>query len=96
MEEKFALAALAALAQPTRLTVYRLLASRLPDGMGQTRIAAECGTPRNTMSVHLAVLVTAGLVEAERHGRDVTYRACIGAARAAFAFVIGEDEAEPG
>ena len=62
MESEDAILALAALAQPTRLDVFRLLVKREPEGMAAGDIAKALAVPQNTMSAHLAILSRAGLV----------------------------------
>lgn len=69
------LAALTALAQPTRLATFRLLAAREPDGMASGAIAQSLQAPQNTISAHLNVLTHAGLVSSARRGRSIVYRA---------------------
>lgn len=75
MDDNAALAALAALAQPTRLQVFRLLVSHAPVGLPAGEAAAVLGVPQNTLSSHLSILAHAGLVQAERQGRSMIYRA---------------------
>jgi ArsR family transcriptional regulator, arsenate/arsenite/antimonite-responsive transcriptional repressor len=75
MDNKGAIAALAALAQPTRLQVFRLLVSHAPVGLPAGQAATALGVPQNTLSSHLAILAHAGLVRAERQGRSIIYRA---------------------
>lgn len=75
MENKSAIAALAALAQSTRLDSFRLLVRHEPDGLPAGEIARLVGVPQNTMSSHLAILSRAGLVRAERQSRSIHYRA---------------------
>ena len=75
MELNAAVDALAALAQPTRLEVFRLLVARGPAGRRAGDIAAELGLAPATLSFHLAALRHAGLVECERSGRERVYRA---------------------
>ncbi|MBV2149383.1 metalloregulator ArsR/SmtB family transcription factor [Sphingobium sp. AS12] len=75
MENESAIAALAALAQSTRLDSFRLLVRHEPDGLPAGEIARLVGVPQNTMSSHLAILSRAGLVRSERHSRSVHYRA---------------------
>jgi ArsR family transcriptional regulator len=59
------------LASPVRLEIVH----RLADGpLEVSRLAAEIGASQPNASQHLAVLRTAGLVEAERHGREIRYR----------------------
>jgi ArsR family transcriptional regulator len=75
MDNVEAVAALAALAQPTRLDTFRLLVSREPDGVPAGELARLIEVPQNTMSAHLAVLAHAGLVKGERQSRSIIYRA---------------------
>ena len=60
-----------ALADPSRREVLRLL-QRGPLTAGE--LAGHFDVSKPTMSAHFAVLVDAGLIEAERHGRSITYR----------------------
>lgn len=75
MDDTRTITALAALAQPTRLTTFRLLVAREPEGIPAGKLARLAGVPQNTMSAHLSVLVRAGLVAGERHSRSIIYRA---------------------
>ncbi|MEH2609315.1 ArsR/SmtB family transcription factor [Bradyrhizobium sp. AZCC 1693] len=75
METTDAIAALAALAQSTRLDVFRLLVRHEPDGLSAGDIAKALAVPQNTMSSHLSVLSRAGLVSAQRFSRSIVYRA---------------------
>ena len=75
METEHAILALAALAQSTRLEVFRLLARHEPDGLAAGDIARALAVPQNTMSSHLSILTRAGLVSSERHSRSIIYRA---------------------
>ena len=75
MEIKAVVDALAALAQQTRLSVYRLLVEAGPDGMAAGRIGEELGLPAPTLSFHLAHLARAGLVRSRQDGRFVIYSA---------------------
>jgi ArsR family transcriptional regulator len=68
-------AALAALAQPTRLETFRLLVRHEPDGLPAGEVARQLNIPQNTMSTHLAVLTRAGLAIGERYSRSIVYRA---------------------
>lgn len=67
--------ALAALAQPTRLAVYRLLVARGPDGMAAGEVAAKLKASPATLSFHFRTLSHAGLVEGRQEGRFVYYAA---------------------
>ena len=75
MESETANLALAALAQSTRMDVFRLLVKHEPAGLAAGDIAKALAVPQNTMSSHLAVLSRAGLVTAQRFSRSIVYRA---------------------
>jgi ArsR family transcriptional regulator len=75
MESEQAILALAALAQSTRLGVFRLLVKHEPNGLAAGEIARAIAVPQNTMSAHLAILARAGLVIGERQSRSIIYRA---------------------
>lgn len=75
MEIKDAVTALAALAQETRLTVYRALVQAGPDGLAAGRIADSLGVPAATLSFHLKELGNAGLIASRQSGRFVIYSA---------------------
>jgi ArsR family transcriptional regulator, arsenate/arsenite/antimonite-responsive transcriptional repressor len=75
MDSQEVIAALSALAQPTRLDTFRLLVSREPDGIAAGELARMMAIPQNTMSTHLSILARAGLVRGERHSRSIIYRA---------------------
>ena len=70
-----AIETLTALAQPTRLTVFRRLIKVYPDQIIAGEIARACKVPHNTMSTHLALLARAGLITARREGRMMYYTA---------------------
>jgi DNA-binding transcriptional ArsR family regulator len=74
MNEKAAVAALAALAQEARLRVFRALVGAGPEGMTPGALSAMLDIPSSTLSFHLKELVHAGLVAAEREGRNLHYR----------------------
>lgn len=73
METRQALAALAALANATRLDVFRLLVRRGPLGLPAGEIAAELGVAPSTLSPHLAQLERAGLAASWRDERRIFY-----------------------
>ena len=88
MESSAAISALAALAQSTRLDVFRLLVKREPEGVAAGELARLVGVPQNTMSAHLAVLSRAGLVFGERHSRSIVYRASLAAFQEVALFLL--------
>lgn len=75
MENKEAVLALAALAQPTRLQAFRLLVQHEPEGLAAGELARLTQVPQNTLSAHLSVLSRANLVTSERRSRSIVYRA---------------------
>ena len=75
METEDAIVGLAALAQSTRLDVFRLLVKHEPEGLAAGDIAKTLAVPQNTMSAHLSILSRAGLVSAQRFSRSIVYRA---------------------
>jgi len=77
MDEKAAVASLAALAQDARLRVFRALIGAGPAGMTPGALSAMLDIPNSTLSFHLKELVHAGLVGAEREGRNLHYRPAI-------------------
>ena len=88
MESEQAISAFAALAQPTRLDVFRLLMEHEPDGLPAGEVARQMDVPHNTMSTHLAILTRAGLIEADRQSRSIIYRAKLDAVRALAGFLV--------
>ncbi len=75
MEKPHAIAALAALAQDSRLDVFRLLVQAGTDGLPAGQIAERLGMPPNSLSFHLNQLRHAGLVTFRRESRSLIYAA---------------------
>jgi ArsR family transcriptional regulator len=75
MEAKQAVQALGALAQDTRLGIYRLLVQAGPEGMAAGSIGEKLDLPPATLSFHLAGLTRAGLARSRQEGRFVIYSA---------------------
>lgn len=75
MEEDLVIKALAALAQPVRLRVFRALVVAGPEGRTPGVLADSLAVPAATLSFHLKELVHAQLISQERGGRNLTYRA---------------------
>ena len=75
METIRAIDALAALAQASRLAVYRLLVEQGPEGLPAGAIGEKLDLPPATLSFHLAHLARTGLVRGRQEGRFVIYSA---------------------
>lgn len=75
MEIQQAVTALAALAHPMRLQIFRALVVAGPDGLNPGLLAEQLQLPAATLSFHLKELSHAGLADAERDGRFLRYRA---------------------
>lgn len=73
MKSEDAVLALGALAQESRLAIYRLLVKRGPDGYSPTDLVEKIGIPAPTLSFHLKELQRAGLIAPRREGRFLYY-----------------------
>jgi DNA-binding transcriptional ArsR family regulator len=87
MEEKAAIASLAALAQSMRLRVFRALVGAGPEGMTPGALSATLDVPASTLSFHLKELMHAGLVSQQRDGRNLRYRPSIEQMNALLAYL---------
>jgi ArsR family transcriptional regulator, arsenate/arsenite/antimonite-responsive transcriptional repressor len=87
METKLAVQALGALAQDTRLGIYRLLVQAGPEGMAAGQIGEKLDLAPATLSFHLAGLVRAGLAASRQDGRFVIYSADFQAMNALVGFL---------
>jgi ArsR family transcriptional regulator, arsenate/arsenite/antimonite-responsive transcriptional repressor len=75
MKRLTVIAALGALAQETRLDIFRLLVQKGPEGLPAGEIGTRLGQPSPTMSFHLNQLRFAGLVSSRRESRSIIYSA---------------------
>jgi DNA-binding transcriptional ArsR family regulator len=75
METTTAVTALAALAQETRLSIFRLLVEAGPEGMPAGRLAEILSVPGATLSFHLKELAHARLISPRQEGRFIYYSA---------------------
>ena len=87
---KQALGALGALAQPTRLAVFRLLVREGPEGLPAGEVAARVGVQPATLSFHLAQLERAGLLVSRRRSRQILYAADFAAMRGLVGFLLDD------
>ncbi len=79
---------LSALAQDTRLRVFRLLIEAGPEGIPATAIAEALDVRRNLMSTHLNILASAGLTTTRRDGRRIYHAVDMEAARDLISFLV--------
>ncbi len=73
METKNVISVLAALAQESRLGVFRLLVRIGPEGLAASKIAEQLAIPSSSLSFHLKELTHAGLVIPRQDGRFIIY-----------------------
>jgi ArsR family transcriptional regulator len=78
---------LAALAQETRLAIFRALVQAGPEGLPAGSIAEALGAPASTLSFHLKELSAAGLADARQDGRFIFYSANYAAISELIAFM---------
>ncbi len=87
MDTKDALAALTAVAQESRLAVFRLLVRTGAGGLAASKIAESLGIAPSSLSFHLKELAHAGLVTQRQDGRFVIYSANFDTMNALIAFM---------
>lgn len=73
LDTRAAIAALAALAQESRLATYRLLVQAGPQGLAASKIAEALGIPASSLSFHLKELTHANLIAPRQEGRFIIY-----------------------
>lgn len=88
MDMNRAITAFAALGQESRLAAFRLLVQAGPEGMPAGEIAQALDARQNTMSANLAVLLRAGLVRRDRHGREIRYQADLEGMRSLLGYLM--------
>ena len=87
MQTKNALAALSAIAQESRLAVFRLLIEAGPQGLAASHIAERLGIAPSSLSFHLKELNHAQLLDSRQDGRFVIYAANFATMQALIAFL---------
>ncbi len=90
MDIQQAVRSLAALAQDSRLEVFRLLVQAGPEGLAAGEIAERLRIPASTLSFHVKALSQAGLVESRQESRFIYYSARFAAMNELIAF-LGEN-----
>jgi ArsR family transcriptional regulator, arsenate/arsenite/antimonite-responsive transcriptional repressor len=90
MEQDDAIEAFAALAQPSRMTIFRLLVRAGPKGLQVGEISRRLGIVTSTLSGHLSILKRAGLLQATRHQREIHYAAHLTAINDLIGFLLAD------
>ena len=90
MDQDAAIEAFAALAQSSRLTIYKLLVRIGPDGLQVGEISRRLGIVPSTLSGHLAVLKRAALLKANRNQREIFYSANLTAVNDLVGFMLSD------
>ena len=88
MDTSHALEALSALAQESRLKVFRLLVPRGPEGMAAGDIARKLKIPHNTLSSHIGILTRARLVKSRKESRSIIYSVDLEGTRGLLSFLV--------
>jgi ArsR family transcriptional regulator, arsenate/arsenite/antimonite-responsive transcriptional repressor len=88
MEIEMAIDALGALAQESRLKVFRLLMRTGASGVAAGEIARTLGIPHNTLSSHLAILARSKLVTSRKQARSIIYAVDLEGTRALLSFLV--------
>ena len=90
MDQDAAIETLAALAHASRLSIYKLLVRKGPDGLRVGEISRNLNIVPSTLSGHLAVLKRAGLLSATRRQREIHYAANLTAMNALVGFMLAD------
>ena len=88
MDLQGAVATLSALANASRLAVFRLLVQAGPQGLAAGEIARASAIVPSTLSTHLAQLAGAGLIQARRESRSIIYTADYARMRELLGFLL--------
>ena len=88
MDQTAAIETFAALAQDSRMSIYKMLVREEPNGFPVGEISKRLGIVPSTLSGHLAVLKRAGLLKAVRHQREIHYTANIAAMNELVSFML--------
>ncbi len=90
MDQEAAIGAFAALAQASRMAIFRLLVRTGPDGLLVGEISRRLGIVPSTLSGHLSVLKRSGLLRATRHQREIHYSANLSAVNDLVGFLLSD------
>ncbi len=90
MKQDTAIDAFAALAQESRMTIFRLLVRVGPEGLQVGEISRRLDIVTSTLSGHLSILKRAGLLSATRHQREIRYAANLTAVNDLIGFLLAD------
>ncbi|MCG6904794.1 MAG: helix-turn-helix domain-containing protein [Rhodobacter sp.] len=90
MDDTRAIEAFAALAQPTRMSVFRHLVKVGPSGMPALEISRQLKIVPSTLSGHLSILRRSGMLIATRHQREIHYAANLATVNELIAFLLAD------
>jgi len=90
MDQDKAIDAFSALAQSSRMAVFRLLVTEGPDGLQVGEISRRLGIVPSTLSGHLSVLKRAGLLRSTRFQREIHYEANLDAINDLVGFLLAD------
>ncbi len=90
MDQNSAIDVFAALAQPTRISVFKLLVQTGPAGLPALEISRRLKVVPSTLSGHLAILKRSGILTATRHHREIHYSANLGAVNDLIEFLLSD------
>mgnify|MGYP001054569470 CR=1 FL=1 len=90
MDQDTAISIFAALAQSTRMSVFRLLVNQGPDGMPALEISRRLGVVPSTLSGHLAALRRSGVLTATRHQKEIHYAADLATVNKVIVFLLAD------
>jgi len=90
MDQETAIDAFAALAQSSRMTIFRLLVTEGPNGLQVGEISKSLNIVPSTLSGHLAVLKRAGLLKSSRHQREIHYSVNLNTMNELVAFLLAD------
>ncbi len=90
MDQEAAIDAFAALAQSSRMMIFRLLVTEGPGGLQVGEISKKLDIVTSTLSGHLGVLKRAGLLKASRHQREIHYSVNLGTMNELIGFLLAD------
>lgn len=90
MENEKIIEMLSALAQQTRLSVFKMLIKNGKSGIAAGKMAEQLNMPQNSLSSHLKIMSHAGLIKANREGRHLIYSVELDATKNLIGFLIND------